>query len=146
MADVPVLSDYLASMRARRWQPGVLDCGVFMADWVWQITGTDPIADVRGRYESEKQFLRILRREGGFEAAVKRRLEGCGFAEVPKPVAGDIAVVLAPYATRRGKLQRRPTGAIAVDHERRAVITSDLGLVISDYWRLPLLRAYHHHG
>jgi hypothetical protein len=144
MADVSrSLSDYLAAIGRRRWQPGVLDCGVFMADWVRAITGLDPIADVRGSYSTEKQFMRIVRREGGFEAAVARRLAAVGFHATAVATAGDIAVVLAPYAIRRGKIQHRPTGAIAVDATQRAVVTSDLGLVIAP---LPQIMAYRHHG
>ena len=56
------LAEYLRSMNKRRWKPGTLDCGVFMADWVRERMGVDPIADVRGTYDSERQFLRILRR------------------------------------------------------------------------------------
>jgi hypothetical protein len=81
MADVSGIADYLASSRKRRWQPGVLDCGVFMADWVVLLTGRDPIADVRGTYTSERQFLRIIRREGGFEASCAARLRAFGFRE-----------------------------------------------------------------
>jgi hypothetical protein len=61
------LSEYLATLARRRWQPGTLDCGVFMADWLVACGHPDPIADVRGSYDSERGFLRILRREGGFE-------------------------------------------------------------------------------
>lgn len=142
MADISkLMGDYLASLAGRRWRPGVLDCGVFMADWVFAITGIDPIADVRGRYQTERQFLRIVRAEGGFEQACARRLAGCGFVETLQPAAGDIAMVLAPYAVRRGRIQTRTTGAIAVDGTRRAVITSDLGLVISP---LRTLKVFHH--
>src|SRR6266403_456887 len=101
MADVSAaLADYLASLRQRRWQPGVLDCGVFMADWVMLLCGRDPIADVRGSYRSEKQFLRIVRREGGFEAACAARLARVGFSETEFPIAGDLMTVLAPFAQR----------------------------------------------
>jgi Domain of unknown function (DUF6950) len=148
MADVSrpglALPDYLASLRLKRWQPGVLDCGVFMADWVREITGRDPIADVRGCYATERQFLRILRREGGFAASCVARLKAVGFRETATPGAGDLALVLAPYAIRRGKTQRRPTGAICVAADRFAVVTSDLGLVIAGRDQLPPLQAFTH--
>lgn len=142
MPSSPALADYLASLRARRWQPGVLDCGVFMADWVMALCGRDPIADVRGSYATEKQFLRIVRHEGGFVASCGARLTRVGFVETLQPRAGDLCAVLAPYASRRGKLQRRPTGAICVDAVRRAVVTSDLGIVIAGEAALPLLKAW----
>jgi hypothetical protein len=93
-----MLANYLATLRHRRWQPGQLDCGVFMADWVVALCGRDPIADVRGTYTTEKQFLRIVRREGGFEVAWASRLARVGFRETAAPAAGDIVTVLAPFA------------------------------------------------
>lgn len=149
---MPSLADYLAGLRLRRWRPGELDCGIFMADWVRALTGRDPIADVRGTYQSERQFLRIVRREGGFEASCAARLAAAGFVETATPASGDLMIVLAPYAVRRGKIQRRITGAIAVSAAQRAVITSDLGVVIAGDEGLPGLRAWTlqkvdiHHG
>ncbi|HYD66163.1 DUF6950 family protein [Azospirillum sp.] len=144
MADIPRLKNYLSSLAGRRWQPGALDCGVFMADWVMAVRGVDPIADVRGTYSSEREFRRILRREGGFARSCARRLAAVGYAPTPAPAGGDIAVVMAPYAVRQGRILRRPTGAICVSDRLLAVITSDLGIVIADQDRLPLLEAYHH--
>lgn len=145
MADVP-LSDYLASLRNRKWQPGILDCVVFMADWVVMRCGRDPIADVRGTYSTERQFLRMVRREGGFEAGCASRLSVVGFEETATPTQGDIMTVLAPYAVRRGKVQTRPTGAICVSSAMRAVITSDIGVVIAGNDRLPMLKAWTFRG
>lgn len=141
MADLS-LSDYLASLRHRRFAPGVLDCGIFMADWVMARCGRDPIADVRGRYGSEREFLKILRREGGFEASCVARLAAVGYRPTAYPESGDLMIVLAPYARRRGKIQRRPTGAICVSDTMRAIVTSDLGIVIADDERLTMLRAW----
>ncbi|WP_315759297.1 MULTISPECIES: DUF6950 family protein [unclassified Bradyrhizobium] len=136
------LADYLASLTARRWAPGMLDCGVFMADWAIACGRPDPIADVRGSYGSERGFLRILRREGGFAASCAARLAHIGAIEVSVPSAGDFAVVLAPYAVRRGKLQQRPTGAICVSPTQRAVITSDMGVVIAGEAELSLVKVW----
>lgn len=145
MADVP-LSDYLASFRNRKWQPGILDCGVFMADWVMKVCGRDPIADVRGMYSTERQFLRIVRSEGGFENACAVRLRAVGFREANSPMPGDIMTVMAPYAVRKGKVQTRPTGAICVSSAMRAVITSDIGVVIAGDDHLPMLKAWTFRG
>jgi hypothetical protein len=143
MADVSAsLADYLASLRKRSWQPGILDCGVFMADWVVLVCGRDPIADVRGTYSTRRQFLRIVRREGEFEASCAARLAAVGYQETATPAQGDIMTVRAPYAVRRGKIQTRPTGAICVSDTMRAVITSDMGVVIAGNDRLPMLKAW----
>jgi hypothetical protein len=122
--------------------PGVLDCGTFMADWAVLLGYSDPIRDLRGTYDSERKFMRIIRREGGFVACADARLQRCGFTAVLCPRAGDLLAVLAPYAERRGEIQRRPTGAIAVDGSRRAVVTSDMGLVIAESKTLPTLAAW----
>lgn len=106
------------------------------------LCGRDPIADVRGTYSTEQQFLKIVRREGGFENACATRLKAVGFRRILFPSHGDILIVLAPYAVRRGKIQRRPTGAICVNETMRAVITSDLGIMIADDTRLPMINAW----
>jgi hypothetical protein len=146
MADIPALSDYLASLRKRKWQPGLLDCGVFMADWVRLVCGRDPIADVRGTYSTEEQFDSILEYEGGFLASCRKRLSAVGLRRTRSPQAGDIMVVKAPYRVVGGEIQRRPTGAICVSGNSRAVITSDIGIVIAGNHDLPALRAWTFNG
>jgi hypothetical protein len=140
--DATGLPDYLAARRRLRWRPGVLDCAIFMADWIVECGGQDPIADLRDAYDSEKGFRRILRREGGFVRSCISRLVRIGMTSAVLPAAGDLAAVLAPYGKRRGEIQRRPTGAIFVDGARRAVVTSDIGLVIAGEKELPLLKAW----
>lgn len=143
MADVPrSLSLYLGSLRERTWQPGVLDCGIFMADWIVSCGVRDPIADLRGTYASERQFLRIIRREGGFLRCCASRLARIGMVETEEPRPGDLVAVMAPFAERRGRIQRRPTGAIAFDGKLCAVVTSDMGVVIAGNDALPKLKVW----
>lgn len=132
------LAEYLASIHKRRWRPGVLDCGIFMADWVVSLGHADPIADIRGRYRTVAEFDEIITREGGFISCAAARLEQSGLTEVQNPQAGDVLAVQAPY----GKGAYRPAGAIAVDHERRAVVTWDKGLVIANSDVLPTLKVW----
>lgn len=143
MADISTaLSQYLGSFSKQRWRPGTLDCGVFMADWVELVCGQDPIADVRGTYSSEAEFEQILEREMGFLRSCADRLRRVGFVRTRTPAAGDIAAVMAPYEIRNGEIVKRPTGAICVTDKLRAVITSDLGVVIAGGDALPLIRAF----
>lgn len=139
---IDMLPDYLAAVARRRFRPGELDCAIFMADWAVMMGRCDPIADVRGTYSTERQFRRILQREGGFIAACVARLLKIGMRETTTPAAGGLMCVSAPYAKRRDKIQRRPTGAVAVSSTQWAVVTSDLGLVISDGSGLPMLKAW----
>lgn len=133
------LAEYFASIQKRRWKVGTLDCSVFMADWVREVTGRDPIADVRGKYTTDKQMWKIVRAEGGFEVACAARLAAVGMRETNAPRPGDITMVSAPYAERRGKIQRRPTGAIYSHAGTSAVITSDMGLLFAP---LPVIKAW----
>lgn len=140
MAEVLMtLAEYFASIQKRRWKVGSLDCSVFMADWVREMTGRDPIADVRCKYTTDKQMWKIVRSEGGFEAACAARLAAVGLRETKTPRPGDITIVSAPYAERRGRIQARPTGAIYSHAGTNAVVTSDMGLVLAP---LPTLRAW----
>ncbi|WP_245482597.1 hypothetical protein [Mesorhizobium sp. M7A.F.Ca.ET.027.03.2.1] len=43
---------------------GVSDCLLTVADAIEAMTGTDPAADIRGRYKSEAGAARILRKRG----------------------------------------------------------------------------------
>lgn len=137
-----LLAEYLASITKRRWQPGILDCGVFMADWVERLKGVDPIADVRGTYSTETSFARIVRREGGLVRACSARLRAADMRETTKSKTGDIAIVLAPCRVKNDSVRKMPTGAICVSEKLRAVITSDLGLVIADQSRLRALQVW----
>lgn len=137
-----MLADYLGEISSRRWQLGALDCCTFMADWLVLSGLPDPMADIRGSYSNERQFLRISRPEGGFENACAARLASIGMVPTLVPKEGDPMLVNAPFAMRKGKVQSRPTGAICLSETRRAVVTSDMGLIISGADRLPMVKAW----
>jgi hypothetical protein len=65
-----------------------------------------------------------------------------GFRTTQQSAAGDLLTVLAPYAERGEKSSARPTGAICVSPALRAVVTSDMGVVISSETALPMLQAW----
>ena len=86
---------FVAFLTARAQMPfawGSNDCCTFAADCAEAITGTDPMADLRG-YDSEIGAGRVLVRAGveSFEALVASR-----FDEVPIGMArrGDLALVM----------------------------------------------------
>lgn len=135
------LAEYFRSVASKRWRVGTMDCAVFMADWVREVTGLDPIADVRGKYATDKQMWKIVRAEGGFEASCAARLAAVGLNETESPKHGDILVVDAPYKQRRGKNICHPVGSIFADG-MHFVMTPDLGLVGARNDQLPLLKAW----
>lgn len=66
-----------AMIEARRATPfewGAHDCCSFAADAVLEMTGTDPIADLRGQWTDEVSALRLLKAHGGLEALATERL------------------------------------------------------------------------
>jgi hypothetical protein len=126
-----MLADYLASIARRRWSPGELDCCTFMCDWLMICGAADAMADLRGRYHDRAGYRAIMRREGGFLAACRARFAAIGLATTRAPLAGDIALVEVPCAVRHGRVLKRPAGAICVSEHQRAVVTADIGLVIS---------------
>lgn len=151
MADLSVITErlkrYFAEVGRRRWQPGVLDCAILVADWAVLRGRPDPIADLRGRYHSERQFMRIIRREGDLLACSATRLARSGLVQIDGvPQSGDVLLVSAPYALRHEKIQRRPTCALAVDASVRAVVTSDRGLMLARDLFLPTLAVWRFEG
>lgn len=138
------LNEYLGSLSRKVWHPGVLDCGVFLADWVRMVWAIDPIADVRGSYTTEAELDQILDGEGGFLKSCSKRLRRAGFVRTMTAEIGYPAVVMAPFAIEGADILKRPTGAICVTTELRAVITSDMGVAIAGNDQLPLVRAFRH--
>lgn len=136
------LPDYFASIAKRRWRYGDLDCSTFISDWAMMCGFADPMKDLRGRYSDQKSYLRLVRAEGGFLKACGERLEAIGLRPATSPKSGDLLVVQAPYAVRRGQTQRRPTGALAADASRVAIVTPDKGLVIADQTALPIINVW----
>lgn len=58
------LSDYLRSMADAQYEYGRLDCGLFVAGAVLAMTGDDPAAAFRGKYNSVTGAAKALKRIG----------------------------------------------------------------------------------
>ena len=81
----------IAAHRAMPFAWGAHDCALFAADCVQAVTGTDPAADLRGKYRTEAGAARHIKRLGGMEAIADARLG----ARVPVLMAqvGDVALI-----------------------------------------------------
>jgi hypothetical protein len=78
---------------ARPFAWGESDCVVGLAArGVEAVTGTDPCADLRGRYKTARGAAGLLRRLGGLEAAVAARL-GPPLASPALAHRGDVAML-----------------------------------------------------
>jgi hypothetical protein len=108
------LADYLDDVAGRDCAYGELDCAILMADWIVICGFADPMPDRRGTYADKRSFRRALKSEGGLLASCKQRFERIGMNETTTPKAGDVAIVMAPFAQRSGRWLRRPTGALVL--------------------------------
>jgi len=97
-------SRLMAAIEAARNRPfswGGLDCCLFACDCVAAMTGVDPAAEFRGRYDSSAKARRRLRAfsgGGGLEATVAMLAARHGMAEVRVAQAqrGDLVLIDAP--------------------------------------------------
>lgn len=59
-----LLTQHIEAHRHTPFEWAVHDCGTFLADWVCQAAGWDPLAAVRGRYISALGWSRVRRNDG----------------------------------------------------------------------------------
>ncbi|BAL77024.1 DUF6950 family protein [Bradyrhizobium cosmicum] len=133
------LRDYLDHVAGRDCAFGRLDCAVLMADWLVVCGFDDPMPDRRGTYTTERAYRAAIRSEGGIVASCRHRFARIGLASTAQPSAGDVALVLAPFAIRNGRPLCRPTGAIVGPSGRTALLAWPRGVVMA---RLPVLAAW----
>lgn len=69
------------------------DCCFTTANWIRELTGIDPAADLRGTYGTESEARRIVARWGGFLTMWKVHMALAGFSETRAPIEGDVGVV-----------------------------------------------------
>jgi len=58
------LANYMAEKRHEPFEYGVNDCCLFAAGAVLQITGKDPMVEFRGKYDSLKGSLKVIKEIG----------------------------------------------------------------------------------
>lgn len=90
------LDDYLEAVMAEPWVWGRMDCCFFGGEWVAQATGRDPLARVRGRYDTALGAARLIAAAGGLVQLVDSVMAPCGFRRADAPEHGDIAVIDMP--------------------------------------------------
>lgn len=67
------LAEFTAGRRRQPYAWGTNDCVTFAADAVQAVTGTDPMSDLRGSWDSESAALAVLEAQGGLIAAMDAR-------------------------------------------------------------------------
>lgn len=107
MTEVPTVSPlhaYLSVAARRAFDWGICDCMTLIADWVAQVRGVDPMAELRRCYDSPASCHRLTRYFDDPVGVVEAQLGGLSRTDAPAP--GDVAVIEAPGVTRD------PVGAI----------------------------------
>ena len=113
-----MLAAYLAQARATGFVWGRHDCVLFGANWVRELTGTDPLKGYRGRWSSARGAARVIAGLGApLGDLVADTLTAAGFEEVPPARAGRGDIVL-------GDMTRGLTVGIVGDH-RACFLTED---------------------
>lgn len=129
MADPEHLSAYLDAARAQGFAWGKRDCLTFAADWVLIKTGIDPAAPWRATVANADDAIRLLRARGGMRRHVEDAM--AGLAHTDEALRGDVGLVRVPARTRAGGTAKRLVGAIMFGDRRWAILTGDLGLLIT---------------
>ncbi|MER8532125.1 hypothetical protein NKH61_05135 [Mesorhizobium sp. M1005] len=88
------LEQYIRQPHRWRWGGmGGEDCTTYCAAWVFEATGKDPAADLRGTYSTYEDAEAVLQAAGGVESLVAAKLGALGFQRVQQPQDGDIGIV-----------------------------------------------------
>ena len=94
-----LLVEYLDRRKDERFQWGVMDCCTFACDWVEEITGVDPMAELRHKYSgpitAQKAMIRFTESGDGLAACAQKLAFKYGFNEVKPSEAqrGDVVLI-----------------------------------------------------
>jgi hypothetical protein len=88
------LFQFLDQSARRRFEWGVCDCVLDVADWLDRALGLSIADEYRGTYSDEAGATAILG-PGGIEGAMSAKAAEIGLAETREPQFGDVAVVTA---------------------------------------------------
>lgn len=94
------LRDHLAFGASVPFVWGVVDCSLWVCDWIAAERGHDPAVHLRSTYDDGASCSRLLTREGGLVALASRLADDSGLPETPNPVTGDVGVIetrLGPF-------------------------------------------------
>lgn len=94
-----------------RW--GEADCVTLCADWVQQVRGVDPAADLRWTYGSAGECQRVTGFFSDPIGCIGPRMEAVGLRKTAAPVAGDVGILLMPVSGGSA----RPYGAICLGRQ-----------------------------
>ena len=91
-----ILDAFLAERQARPFSWSANNCALFAADWVRELTGWDPAAELRPKIHGPLSAMRIVRQAGGVTVLVDEACAAQGWPSVPVTYArrGDLVVTV----------------------------------------------------
>ncbi len=92
------LAEYLAEAAKRTFEQGQFDCGHFVADAVFTMTGVDHYGEFRGKYQSVRGYMSLL--------------AGLGYASVEEYLDDNFERHGALATVRRGDIVMRIEGEL----------------------------------
>lgn len=88
-----MLGVYLWEAARKPWKWGEHDCCAFVAAWVRLNGHADPMAFIRGSYDSERSALRRIAEGGGLVPLWARGMADAGLKECADLRAGDAGII-----------------------------------------------------
>jgi len=98
------LVNYIAIKRHEPFEYGVNDCCLFAAGAVIEVTGEDPMAEFRGKYDSLKGSLKVIKEIGAgtLEATLDSKFPEVGIGHAQRGdlafFDGSVGVVMGGFA------------------------------------------------
>jgi hypothetical protein len=134
-----VLKQYLSEVGRQQFLWGELDCFLFVADWVEQITRRDPAGAYRGAYTNSREGRNIIKANGGALQFAHTLLTRAGCVRTETAEIGDVALVRVALLARGKRVIFVPTGAICIRPNMWAIKSHGASLTCGDF---PVIRAW----
>lgn len=87
------LEEFLWAYGEKPWQPGQVDCCLFLAAWAVWLGYPDPAAHLRGAYDSEEGFRAIIEQTGSVTVLVGSCASLIRGRRLQRPICGAIGVI-----------------------------------------------------
>ncbi|WP_376776737.1 DUF6950 family protein [Rhizobium laguerreae] len=87
------LAAFVADNSSIPWRPGTVDCCMFLASWAMWIGHPDPAGHLRGTYDDDDGFRRIIAAAGGVVPVVESCISSIGGVRIAAPSLGAVAVI-----------------------------------------------------
>jgi hypothetical protein len=88
-----MLAEFIRAYGEKPWEPGTVDCCLYLAAWAIWLGHSDPARHMRGTYNDETGLRAVVERRGSVVAVVADCAATIGAKRVQQPFYGDIAVI-----------------------------------------------------